>query len=91
MVGGAVQSLTKTLDIAKTVMVGAFWAMLLFLALIPMLFSTWSPQICPPCPHPLPAFTQLPPKDWSRSKYSTTQAPPDRGRHNKAHTPGSLK
>lgn len=53
----------KTLDVPETVTVGTFRATLLFLAFIPTLCSTLSPQICPPHPHALPAFPDpLPPR-----------------------------
>lgn len=59
--GGTIPFLMKTLDIPETVIGGTFWATLLFLAFVPTLHSTLSPQICPPRPHSLPAFPSPPP------------------------------
>lgn len=53
----------KTLGVPETVTIGTLWATLLFLAFVPTLCSTLSPQIGPPRPHALPAFPDpLPPR-----------------------------
>lgn len=96
--GAQFGSLTKTLDIPETVIVGTFWATLLFLLFVSTLFSTLSSRTGPPCSHPPPAFTSPSPAPPRTGLISTIPPPRplfcvfvDRGHYNKVHKLGSFK